>query len=256
MIKDQWGYPLASDNAAAVEAFQQAGEEHVILSIDAVPLLDKAIEIDPEFGLPYVAKGLLFTGLRKPAVYPRIQGLLDQAKACRPAVSDRERYYMAALEEALAGRITGCASQLEAVSRAYPLDVFAQRLAQFELFWIGEVEWMRDITERAAPAWSRDVPAFSKFQSVRSFSLEETGEMALAEKCGREAVEIDPTDCWGAHAIAHVLVMQGRLDEGVRWIDDLSVNWARSNPINPSPLVASGALLSRTERPCRGAFDL
>ena len=27
-----------------------------------------------------------------------------------------------------------------------------------ELFWIGEVDWMRDISERFAPAWSIDLP--------------------------------------------------------------------------------------------------
>jgi tetratricopeptide (TPR) repeat protein len=109
--------------------------------------------------------------------------------------------------------------------------LFALRLAQFELFWIGEVAWMRDISERAAAHWSADLPGYSVYLSIRAFGLEENGAYDLAEKCGREAVDRDPTDCWGAHAVAHVLVMQGRLDDGVAWVDGLTGNWSAANHI-------------------------
>jgi hypothetical protein len=56
------------------------------------------------------------------------------------------------------------------------------------LFWIDEVAWMRDISERAAPQWSADVPGYSTFLSIRAFGLEENGAYELAEKCDREAV--------------------------------------------------------------------
>jgi tetratricopeptide (TPR) repeat protein len=109
--------------------------------------------------------------------------------------------------------------------------LFALRLAQFELFWIGEVAWMRDISERAAAHWSADVPGYPVYLSIRAFGLEENGAYDLAEKCGREAVDRDPTDCWGAHAVAHVLVMQGRLADGVAWVDGLTANWSAANHI-------------------------
>ena len=115
------------------------------------------------------------------------------------------------------------------VSRAmladHPTDLLAHRLAQQEAFWMGEARWMADIAERAAPAWSSETPDYGAFLSVRAFSLEEHGELDRAEALAREAVERDPGDVWGAHACAHVLEMQRRVDEGVAWLERLSGNW-------------------------------
>jgi len=41
------------------------------------------------------------------------------------------------------------------------------------------------------------------------------------EKSGRQAVEINPSDVWGTHAVTHVMYMQGRSEEGARWLDQL-----------------------------------
>ncbi len=90
---------------------------------------------------------------------------------------------------------------------------------------------MRDISERAAPHWSPDVAGYAAFLSIRAFGLEETGQFVAAETHGREAVARDPADCWGAHAVAHVLVMQARLGDGVAWMRELTGNWAEANHI-------------------------
>ena len=47
---------------------------------------------------------------------------------------------------------------------------------------------MRDIAERAAPAWSDEIPDYS-FPCCRAFSNEEAGDYVTAEKAGRGAVE-------------------------------------------------------------------
>ena len=46
---------------------------------------------------------------------------------------------------------------------------------------------------------------------------------------GRDAVERDPTNGWGAHAVAHVMEMQGRHEDGIAWLDGLKDHWAELN---------------------------
>ncbi len=94
-------------------------------------------------------------GLRKPELRAPAQKMLDAARAARTPESERELFYISALEAAIHGRVTECVSHVEVIARAHPHDLLALRLAQFELFWIGEAAWMRDISERAAPAWSK-----------------------------------------------------------------------------------------------------
>ncbi len=231
MQEDNRGYAVTTDNPDSVAALDGAIDSYVRFRTDIMPNLERAIDADPDFGLPHVIRGILLESLKQPRLLSKAQQELEAARAGRPPQTERERLYLAALEVALAGQVGAAATRYQQIAADHPHDLFAIRHAQSELFWIGEVGWMRDISERAAPEWSRDLAGFSVFQAIRAFGLEETGNRELAERCGRESVEIDPADCWGAHAIAHVLIMQGRLAEGVEWLEGLESNWESANHI-------------------------
>ena len=107
----------------------------------------------------------------------------------------------------------------------HPRDVLAFRLAHFNNFWLGRPAEMRASVERVKPKWARDLPGYGTILSCHCFSLEECGDYAAAEPSGRAAIEIDPGDVWGTHAVAHIMEMQGRHAEGIAWLDELERNW-------------------------------
>ena len=59
------------------------------------------------------------------------------------------------------------------------------------------------------------MPGYGTILSCRCFANEECGDYAAAEPSGWAALEIDPADFWGIHAVAHVMEMQGRQLEGI-----------------------------------------
>lgn len=231
MQRDRWGHALTTPSAEAAQAMDRAINAYVGWRTDVMDHLAAATAADPDFALPHAARGILVLSLRKPELRPKAAALLEKARGSRPPETERERGYIAALEAAIGGHVTAAASQYEAIARACPHDLFALRLSQFELFWIGEVAWMRDISERAAPHWTPDVPGYAAYLAVRAFGLEETGAYPSAESLGRESVARDPTDSWGAHAVAHVLIMQARLKDGIDWMEGLTGNWGQANHI-------------------------
>jgi len=198
---------------------------------DAMKNLNAAIQADPGFALPHAAKGILIESLKKPELHHLAGAELAAAQQARAPQTAREHHYLAALEAALAGQVPTAVTHYQQIAADHPHDLFAIRLAQSELFWIGEVGWMRDISERAAPHWHAGVPGYSAYLAIRAFGLEENGDHGPAEEYGREAVSLDPADCWGAHAVAHVQIMQGRLDDGIAWLSGLQDNWAAANHI-------------------------
>jgi hypothetical protein len=64
---------------------------------------------------------------------------------------------------------------------------------------------------------------------MHAFGLEESGAYEQAERTGRRAVEINAGDAWAVHAVAHVMEMQGRLEEGVAWTSDTEAGWRGCN---------------------------
>lgn len=231
MQRDDRGLAITTDSAEAANAFNAAARSYLDWRTDTMDHLNQALEADPEFILANALKGLLMFGLRQPGAHPAAGRHLEAARQAATPPTAREELYVKALELSLQGDIAGAVNCYEQIVVVDPTDLLALRLCQFELFWLGEAKWIRDICETAAPAWSEDIPGYSAYLAVRAFSLEESGEYEKAEQAGRRAIELDPGDCWAAHAVAHVLEMEGRLEEGIDWLDALKGEWAGANHI-------------------------
>ena len=228
---DHYGFSLATDSADAAHAFDAGQRSFVAWRADAVGHLDQAMDADPEFAAPKLLKAWMLHAGRTAKFDPMIDGLLADAGPLLADATARDRALADGLRAAHAGNLQAGAAALETHLAANPLDLVAHRLLQFELFWCGEARGMRDVAERARPAWSDASPDFAHFQAVRAFSNEEAGDYETAEACGRDAVAREPESAWGAHAVAHVLVMQGRMDDGVTWMEEHCGNWGLCNQI-------------------------
>lgn len=88
---------------------------------------------------------------------------------------------------------------------------------------------MRRSLAGAVNAWSPGERYYGYLKGMESFALEESGDYAAAEASGRQAIELNRSDIWAAHAVTHVYQMQGRFSEGIRFIESLSGEWAGAN---------------------------
>ena len=229
MQYDERGLELSTSSSEAAEAISRMAISFVTQKQDTVVHVNAALEADTGCVLAHATKGLLIVGNRQPRRYPEARAALEAAESCGADANEREQGYLAALTAALEGRTLETVSHYETILQAYPCDLMVHRLAALELFWIGEFGWMRSIAERAAAAWSSDTPGVSGYLSMRAFGCEENGLFAEAERYGREAIEHDPTNGWGAHAVAHVMEMQGRHEDGIAWLDGLKDQWSNLN---------------------------
>ncbi len=229
MHQDERGHTLTTSNSTAGDEIDLAVHNFLHWKSDVVPHVAASLKADPDFAFAHVVSGLILHGARNIHFRSKIEESLANAQRLSSGLTEREQHYVKALEASAAGRITEAVSLYETILAKNPVDLFAQRLAQMELFWIGEMNWSEQISRRASAHWDESVPSYGVHLSCRSFDLEETHNFSEAEALGRKSVEIDPTDVWGTHAVAHVLIMQGRHEEGIAWIDDLKDNWADSN---------------------------
>lgn len=228
---DVRGHALTTTSEAAAGHVDRAMHGFLHWTTGAMQEVGAALEADPEFGMAHVVNGLFMFSARNTGLTQRAAGSLKAARAVEASMTPREKLYLRALEASLAGDISRAVLAYEEILTTHPRDLFAQRLAQAELFWIGEMRWSESISRRLVHHWDASVPSYGVHLSCRAFDLEETLRFDEAEALGRRAVDVDPTDAWGAHAVAHVLVMQGRHEEGIAWLDGLKSGWDDLNQI-------------------------
>jgi len=196
---------------------------------DAMQHIDAAIAADPNYCLPLIAKACMLQGANDNCYSDQVSELIKKSRDRLPSGESRESSLLDAVSHALEGHGVEAATILDQRLLECPTDLFAHVLLQEETFWLGQSRWMLDTIERAAPAWQQSDKDYGSFLALRAFANEEAGYLNKAEKYGRESVEIDPTDVWGAHAVAHVLVMQGEMHRGIDWLEGLSSHWGHAN---------------------------
>jgi len=229
MPTDLHGLPITTASAAAAQAFDRTLTAYLKYRADTAKHLAAALEEDEDFALAQVLRGyfmlLAFNQNQVAAAH-------EAARAARKTIAKatpREQQHLAALEAWIAGDLERSIALWEEILVAHPLDVLAFRLAHFNNFWLGRPAAMRASIERIESKWGAGLPGYGTLLSCKCFAWEECGEYAIAEPAGRKAVEIDPQDLWGTHALAHVMEMQGRSIEGIAFLGEMERHWAGAN---------------------------
>ncbi len=224
---DKRGLPLTIASQEAADAHDALIDSYIGFRQDTGARLKAAMQADAEAPLNQCMAGYIFHLMVVSPLLERAAAASAKATVLAEAHGNaREKLHAAALAAWTEGEIGEAARLLEAVLVRWPLDIAALKLVHYLHFYLGNIAEHRDSVARVMPAWQEDVPRFANVLGMRAFGLEEAGQYDEAERIGRRAVELDPTDAWSVHAVAHVLEMQGRYREGIHWIEREQANWA------------------------------
>lgn len=230
MQTDAAGYDLPL-TAAAAEDWRACHGSFLAHGIDAGPRLAATLAAAPGFALGHATQGLFLMLLGRAELLPGVDAARAKAAAAQAAGGGDARSAMmiAALDDYRAGRMRMAAARLEASLRDRPGDSLAFKISQSIRFLLGDAAGLRAGAGMAAGGIGPDHPHHGYLLGATAFGLEETGDYAGAEAAGRAGLEISPDDVWGLHAVAHVMDMTGRADDGVRWLAGRSSHWAHCN---------------------------
>ncbi len=229
MRKDLHGLPISTDSTEAGDAFDRATMAYLRYRTDAGRQTGAALKADPDFALAHVLRGYLNMASYNTANLAGAAESLAEARKRAAGVTPREALHIEALQRWIDGDLEHLLETWAEIFSQHPHDVLAFRLHHFQAFWLGRPATMQAEVEKVLPHWSSAFAGWGMMLSCRCFAHEESGNYTLAEAAGRMAIDIDPTDLWGAHAVAHVLEMQGRRSEGIDWLRRLEPNWEGAN---------------------------
>ena len=224
MQVDRQGNTVTGATPEAAEAFDAAVHAFNIYRGDPVAEVERAIAAAPDFAMAHILKAYLFGLATEPVAAAEAKNVAATAGAL--AKTDRETSHVAALERLTANDWTGAALALDRHNMRFPHDLVGLQAGHLTDFYRASARDMRDRIARVLPRWSEDRPGYSIVLGMYAFGLEEAGDYARAEATGREAIAREPLDCWAHHAVAHVMEMQGRAQDGVGWMQAREPYWS------------------------------
>ncbi len=226
---DARGVPVSTCQAQSLDDFETALIQFHSYFGDPTETLATTLQRDPEFvlGHVFVASALLMMTERQ--YLPLAREHVEQAEALRDKANPRERLLTAAARQWMEGHWDRASLTWDRVLSDYPRDALALQLGHLTDFYRGDNVNLRDRVCRVMTGWDKGLPSYSYVVGMQAFGFEECNQYPTAEAAAMTALDMEARDPWAVHALAHVLEMQGRYDEGNTMYREREPDWAPDN---------------------------
>jgi tetratricopeptide (TPR) repeat protein len=224
---DARGEPVNGASEKAVALYEKALGELQCYRGDPLATIDRAIDDSPAFVMAHCFRAYVHVLSTEAQAVAATRASFDAAATLK--TNARERRHLVALRQFLDGSWEGGIAALEDVLTDYPRDALAVQAIHLADFYVGDSRNLRDHVARVLPEWSPDDSGYHALLGMYAFGLEESGDYRRAEEMGRAALALNPRDAWAQHAVAHVMEMQGRVEDGIAWMNGREGHWAKDS---------------------------
>ncbi|MEJ0061576.1 MAG: tetratricopeptide repeat protein [Terricaulis sp.] len=184
-----------------------------------------AAEAEPENTLANVYAAMLWMFLEAPDAAERATPFLARAEMGAGHASRRALLALAFTKAWAADDIPRAESIGAQINAEFPRDLVIAKLRQYFAFNQGDHPAMLRIAEQVWGA-NQDV---AQMHGMIAFAYEQCHLLGDAEAAARRALDLKAKEPWAQHALAHVMLTQGRIDEGARFLEAARASWTDLN---------------------------
>ncbi len=210
-----------------------------------------AAAADPGNCLANAYAGMIFMLLEAPEAAARASGFVAQARAAAGRTTPREQLNVAFVTRWASNDIAGALSIGDEILDSFPRDLVIVKLHQYLNFNRGRAAEMLRIAEKVLPQ-NTDVP---HMHGMIAFAFEQCHLLEEAEDAARTALEMKDKEPWAQHALAHVMLTQGRIDEGADFLESVRGSWTDLNSFMVTHLWWHLALFYLSQGRARDALE-
>ena len=227
MAHDAVGLEVSGADAAAVDAVDHFRVQLLRMGPDAGDVI-AAADANPEVVLlqAYAATFFLYgqtNATQTPAETYLARARL-QSRSCHP----REELFLRATEAWARGDHEAALDDLEALCRRWPRDLVAAKIAEFHYYCAGQW-WTAKRFLRLVEEIAAQNAAEADFLAMRSFAHELGGDRDAALLFADAALALAPATPWAHHSLAHVYLLGGDVETGIRRLSGERPVWRRFN---------------------------
>ena len=223
MRADALGNPVTLDGEAALAGVNDFVMGLLASEARAVNVLATAASDDSPLVQACAAAVHMFAESREGP--PNARPFLARAQARAHEASEREQRFIAAIAAWIEGDIDRAIALHEEQARVAPRDLASIKLGQYHLFNRGDSPGMLRLALAALPH-AAEVP---HLHGMLAFAWEQCHALEQAEASARRAIGMKRKEPWAHHALAHVMLTQGRLREGHEFLASVADTWTGLN---------------------------
>ena len=211
MQNDSYGLPLSTASAEAAQAFDQGVNGLLSWDRRTVDFFRESAEKDPDLA---VAHAGLAAALFVEEGYEEARAVIASAREVAARGTEREQSQVVALDHYVNLRSADAEVAMRAHLAKYPMDLMIVQRLYLMWFFQGRFAEMGALTDAAYEV----LPEDGYVHGFRAFVLEETGNSKEAVPWAERAMEQNPEDTWGVHALAHALYDLQSYEEAIERI--------------------------------------
>lgn len=224
MRVDSLGNPVTVSSDAALAAVNDFVEGFLAYETRAAGVI-AAADADPAAALLNAYAGMLWLLLESPEAPHRAAPYVAKAHAARAAAHPREQAVIDFLLAWFDDDIAHAETIADAILAAWPHDLLILKLRQYHAFNRGDFAAMLRAAASVADA-NADNP---HLHGMLAFAYEQCHLLDEAEASARQALALKRKEPWAQHALAHVMLTQGRIDEGALFLEGVGDTWTGLN---------------------------
>jgi len=224
MQRDYLGNPVTGDNDGTLRAINDFIEGFLAYETRAEGVLEAA-SADPESAIANAYAGFLWMLLEAPEAAERASRFVAAAERAAVKATRREQLNVAMLRAWVADDLPLTLSLCDEVSTEFPRDLAMVKLHQYFEFNRGNSPAMLRVALKVRSA-AADIPYV---HGMAAFAYEQCHLLEEAEAAARTALAMRQKEPWAQHALAHVLLTRGRVDEGAAFLEAASSTWTGLN---------------------------
>jgi tetratricopeptide (TPR) repeat protein len=182
--------------------------------------IERLISLDPRAAIGHAVRGLALSLQMRTDLAETVATSLLRAETAlhEDGGTDTEHALVSALRAYAAGRPFEALASLDAQLAEAPTDLLTLKLGHALHFLVGDTSGMRRAVDAAVRAQPTNLVGRGFALGCQAFAWIESGDVDEGERIGRAAVERQPDDAWGAHAVAHALATRQRASDGIAWL--------------------------------------
>ena len=190
----------------------------------AVNIIDVANK-NPNSCIANAYASMLWMFLESPEAPDKAKPFLKRALESLGSANKREAEITRIMSDWVNDDIPGLLKKSENLLNVYPKDLIILKLAQTHYFNCGDSAGMLRIALKGLPG-NKENPYL---HGMIAFGYEQCHLIREAEKSAKKALRIKWNEPWAHHALAHVMLTEGRVDEGIDFLESVSSSWKDLN---------------------------